>query len=420
MMTFALHRSVLTALVFMGETALVAAQHVQLPVRDVQLSDAPADVWTIGAIEGADWEMFSGIRSVAFDRSDNLHVLDGQNLRVLVFDAAGRYQRQFGSRGGGPGEFQAPVSMTVLANDEVVVNDLGNRVWIIFDPSGAFVRSVPHHQSVGMPLGTMHAHPLGILSRAAPVGRGPDAAPGEVSVFIQPLVPNAAPITLLGIPAPPPQVIDRSSGDGERRIASIRMDPVFGSRPSYGALPDGGVALHADTEYTVRVVDRAGGPVRTITRAIEPRQVTEEDREQWQERQRSGEGISGSTIAVRVDAGAGSRSVSIGGAGGGARQPAGGPAMTFDLANTPFAETMAVVTGLRTDPAGRIWVQRRAADATDAGPIDLITAAGHYIGTLPPQPLPGAISASGLAAYVERDELGVERVAVRRLPAGWM
>jgi hypothetical protein len=49
-----------------------------------------------------------------------------------------------------------------------------------------------------------------------------------------------------------------------------------------------------------------------------------------------------------------------------------------------------------------------------------VDANGRYIGTLPAQPLPNAVSASGLAAWVTTDdELGVERVTVRRLPAGW-
>ncbi|MGH7464983.1 MAG: hypothetical protein ACREK1_07395, partial [Longimicrobiales bacterium] len=81
---------------------------------------------------------------------------------------------------------------------------------------------------------------------------------------------------------------------------------------------------------------------------------------------------------------------------------------------------MSVVTSIRTDPQSRIWVQRRGADGKAAGPIDLMMPDGRYIGTLPPQELPGAVSASSLAAWVVTDaELGVERVVVRRLPASW-
>jgi hypothetical protein len=67
----------------------------------------------------------------------------------------------------------------------------------------------------------------------------------------------------------------------------------------------------------------------------------------------------------------------------------------------------------------RAWLQRRQNDGSDRGPIDLLTASGHYIGTLPPQRMPVAVSASGRAVYFITDELGVEHVEVRQLPAAW-
>jgi len=93
--------------------------------------------------------------------------------------------------------------------------------------------------------------------------------------------------------------------------------------------------------------------------------------------------------------------------------------MTMSLEDMPFAEYMSVVTNLRTDPQGRIWIQRRKPDGSDRGPIDIVTSAGQYIGTLAAQQLPDAVSASGLAAYITRDDMGVEQVKVARLPATW-
>jgi hypothetical protein len=85
----------------------------------------------------------------------------------------------------------------------------------------------------------------------------------------------------------------------------------------------------------------------------------------------------------------------------------------------PFAEFISVLTGMITDAQGWIWVQRRHTDSTERGPIDLITATGRYVGTLPPQRLPVAVSATGRAAYIVTDDLGVEHVEVRQLPATW-
>jgi hypothetical protein len=193
------------------------------------------------------------------------------------------------------------------------------------------------------------------------------------------------------------------------------MDPVFGPRATFGVLPTG-IAVHHETEYAVRILDATGRAVRTLTRDFEPRKVTKKDQEQWQEQRREDEASgAGPQIVMSRSTGAGRGSVSIGRAG----QGQSGQPMQISLDNVPFAEFMAVVTSIRTDPQGRIWVQRRNADARAEGPIDLVMSDGRYIGTLPAQPLPGAVSRSGLAAWVVTDELGVERVEVRQLPASW-
>lgn len=65
------------------------------------------------------------------------------------------------------------------------------------------------------------------------------------------------------------------------------------------------------------------------------------------------------------------------------------------LESMEFAATVPVITGLLTDPAGRIWVQRESGDVSRDGPIDLLTSGGAYIGTIANQSLPAAVSRSG-------------------------
>jgi hypothetical protein len=218
-------------------------------------------------------------------------------------------------------------------------------------------------------------------------------------------------------------VQDAGGSGGVQRRISIRMDPVFAARPNFGILPGGVLAVHHESDYAIRLIDPAGRHVRTLTRAFTPRLVTEADKEAYQQRQaeQSANG-GGPTMIMLTDGGArggggadGSIRIGAPGQGGG-----GGRTIPLNLDDVPYADTMAVVTGLRTDGLGRIWVQRRNEDGADRGPIDLVTPNGRYIGTLPPQPLPDAISADGaLAAWIQRDDLGVERIAVRRLPTGW-
>src|SRR5688572_1248692 len=101
-------RTCVAAIALIAPVTLAAQQRVQLPARDKILSEKPAVVYSIGKEEGADWEILSGVRSVAFDARDNLYVLDGNNYRVLVFDATGKYVRSISRQGEGPGELMAP------------------------------------------------------------------------------------------------------------------------------------------------------------------------------------------------------------------------------------------------------------------------------------------------------------------------
>jgi hypothetical protein len=163
----------------------------------------------------------------------------------------------------------------------------------------------------------------------------------------------------------------------------------------------------------VQVHDGAGRHVRTITRPFTPRRVTKRDRDAYEERSRNQQ-ATGTSIAMTVrsdGAGGGGASVAFSGGGGTVALPA-----NFER---PFADVMSVITNVRTDPAGRVWIQRRHDDGRDAGPIDLVSAEGRYVGTLPAQPLPAAVSTSGLAAWVVRDDMGIERVSVRQLPQSW-
>jgi len=400
-----------------------AQQAVTLPARDKALGERMTNVWTVGTDEGRDWEMFAGIRSVAFDRRDNLYVLDQQNNRVVVFDATGRYLRQFGRKGQGPGEFGAPMQLAVTTDDQVVVSDLGNRAFIVFRTDGEYVRNVPYADGMMIGLGGigMYAHPQGgIVSRSSSMIRPDNPQQDNVTtIFRLPLQERAPTTALLSLTLPKPQIQQGPGGrEGGQSFRIVSMDPVFGARPTFGVLPDGGVAVHYESNYNIRVLDGSGRAVRTITRPIQPKRVTERDKEAWDERRREAEasGTSGSMI-ISMTQGAGGSSTRVAAPGGGAgRAP---QAIRMNIDDMPFAEYMAVVTGVRTDPQGRIWVQRRHQDGRDQGPIDLVMGDGRYLGTLPAQALPDAMSASGLAAFIVRDDMGVEGIAVRRIPAGW-
>ena len=85
-----------------------------------------------------------------------------------------------------------------------------------------------------------------------------------------------------------------------------------------------------------------------------------------------------------------------------------------------FHHEIPVVLDLRTSREATIWVLRRGDKPDSDGPIDLIAADGRYLGTFTRDAtgLPSAFGPDGLVAFVERDDLDVQTVVVRRLPPG--
>lgn len=438
----------LTALLLVVLPAAAAAQQrVALPAQDKPLNEKPQQIFQVGAEDGEDWELLSGVRNVAFDAQDNLYVLDANNHRVLVFDPNGKFLRKIGKKGEGPGELIAPIAMTIASDGNIVINDLGRQAYSIFRTNGTFVRNVKFDQGgeggrSGPGEATsfvirgggqgLEAMPNGGLLLSSTESGAPridrDARPGpggQIAIGGGPGGPRKTKIehfdltsgatkTLYSFEQAPitPKVEDSGSGSGERRVSVMVQIPAFTPQTNFGALPNGHVAVSHEADYRVRIVDDAGKPVRTIERPIAPKKVTEADKkiaiERRRENMRSGTGM----MAIRTDNGRTSFSTNPG-------REANLPSVDEMLRNATFLDVIPVINRIETDPLGRIWIQRTAADQRPQGPVDVVSADGRYIGTIARDRAPDAVSKSNRAAYVVRDDLGVEHVQVKRLPPTW-
>jgi hypothetical protein len=91
----------------------------------------------------------------------SVYIADGYgNHRVVVFDANGKYLRQWGKAGNGPGEFGAPDGghphCVVLGTDGLVYTcDRNNSRIEVFDKLGNLQRIIPVDTSAFMPLGNL-------------------------------------------------------------------------------------------------------------------------------------------------------------------------------------------------------------------------------------------------------------------------
>jgi hypothetical protein len=174
-----------------------------------------------------------------------------------------------------------------------------------------------------------------------------------------------------------------------------------------GILPDGRIAVVDSTTYEVKIMELGGEVQELFRRPFFPREVTRRDREGEKERQLEAmSGSGGPTIMMRTDGGTTSRMAS-----GQARAM-----IESRIESMEFAPEIPVVVGMAVDWAGRIWVERSGSRVGEKGPVDIISQ-GAYLGTLSPGEgrIPDAFGPDGLAAFMERDELDIPRVVVRRL-----
>jgi hypothetical protein len=392
---------------------------VRLPEADRALAGTAPQVFAIGKAEGAEHEMFGVVAGVAFDAAENLYVLDRQQARVMVYDRTGRYLRQIGRQGEGPGELMVPMQIAMSGDGTLIVTDLGRDAYSLFRPDGTFVRNVRFGGwTPAMSASTWH--PTGAM-----VGTF-RPRPSEELRAGQPMITNqSTPVMAFSLASgearrvfevPALQRVEQrneSTRPGETRVMfRISAPPAFTPAVLHGVLPNGTIALSFTSGYTVRIVDLNGQTLRYLQRPVRTRRTTQADRDRYLERRRAE--IAAGRGGVMITRGGGAP-----GAPRGRSQDQLRQAMEQQLAETRFSDTIPALQGLRVSPSGKLLVERTGANVGDPGPVDVITLQGQYLGTFTGVGLPDAISRGGLAAFVEEDDDGVQRVVVRRLPSGW-
>ncbi len=89
---------------------------------------------------GADQSHFNLPTDVAVLPDGSFYVSDGyRNTRVVKFDAAGRYEFEWGGRGAEPGKFNLPHGIAVDGRGRVLVCDRSNARLQVFDARGKYL-----------------------------------------------------------------------------------------------------------------------------------------------------------------------------------------------------------------------------------------------------------------------------------------
>ena len=382
---------------------LSAQEMVELPAQDSFLVGAFVETYRVGSLLDGEWEPFGAIGDLAFDAAGNLSIFDIQALRVSVVDRTGALVRQFGQRGEGPGEFEPDfgemLRMAVLPDGRAVVYAWNRGAFVLFRSNGEY------EQMFRIP-GGARTTLMGLQAL------GTDAVLATSPV----LRPATAPLAI-GRDRTGSQAafrpVERFRFDGFEAVTDTLVEAWNppGSPTGFvpqlvsGALPDGGIAFTDSSAYAIKIVNSSGRPVRTLTRPLRPDPVTERDKAlfvDWQialersfQQDLARLGGTYADIAEKLSERTRRQAESM-----------------------VFYHEIPVIRNLRTTWDGKIWVQRRSAEVASVGPIDILAADGRYLGTYPPSAtsMPAAFGPGGLMAWIERDELDVPTVVVKRLP----
>lgn len=417
-----------TVLMLLGWFAspTAAQRTTDLPERDRPIDPTPEDIYRVGSLDGDDWELFGDVSQVGFDAAGNLYVFDRQNYRVVVVDTEGRFVRQFGQEGEGPGEWRMPGGMGVMPDGSVVIADAGHRAYQMYGPDGGFRSSVSMGDGGIIQIGRLLVDPRGDalfnvlggggitmrMMRGAEAPAEPEGRPIERIT----LGDNGAVQPFYTAWAPPPAETSASAPginvrNGGQMVSFGGGPRIFEPQVRAAPMPDGGLAVVDSTTYTVKLVGPDGRDRGRLTRPIAPTQVTERIQNRERERRlaelESGEGPQ---MQVRIGGSGGTQTI----------DPEQMKAMQrARIESQGFYAEIPVIRALSAAPDGTLWIERAVADPSENGPLDLVRADGTYLGTIAPGRLemPRAFGPDGLVAFVERDEFDVPTIVVKRLPA---
>ena len=391
-----------------------AQQVIELPGEDRWLEADFEEVYRVGSALGEAWEEFGTIGRVGFDDAGNLYLFDRLAARVVIVGPDGDFVREFGRRGEGPGEFQSAMDMVVMHDGRVVVADMGHRAYHLFDPGGNLERMVRMGGLAQVREMYPEAGGESVVRGAKMLGAVFQSVLRD-SIWVFPDTRTIERIFLTGDEAAVETAAEvwgpawtkpaaRPFGGGPQQVIVRGDRRGFEPEVYAGVLPEGRIAFSDSSAYAIKLAERDGRISSILARPFSPEPVTERVmRAEKDRRLRDREDRPESSVSRSGDR------MTVSGTGARARE---------QIETLEFAEEVPVVRDLRTSWRGRIWVLRRGDEPVSDGPIDILAADGRYLGSYRAgaTELPDAFGPGGLAAFIERDELDVQTVVVKRLP----
>jgi len=360
--------------------AVSLASAPSLLAQDHDLDWQFTERFRLGTILGAETEAFHNLTpySVTTDVAGNIFVLDRGNQRVLIFEPGGAFVRSVGREGSGPGELRNPVSIWSVDDSSFGLFDWAPHRVSIFTTEGDLVRDYSVPYSRGRFMYRDETHELFAVTegfRPERLGHSPDSTIQRLNWIRFGDTVEIARMALV-----PPERVEFI----EPCRFWIDITPLFEPSLVWDVAANR-IAVNSAYDYRIDVLVFDGSRY-TVSRPVAPTQVTRDD-------------------AIRAI-----------GDPPYIPNPRGGDCGRFDAdvilekrGHYPFVQP---VERIQIAPDGALWVKRRTVSGDD-GATDVFDPAGEYVGTLPPDaPYPDAFTPDGDILVIERGEFDVEQVVV--------
>ncbi|MDE0073376.1 MAG: hypothetical protein OXU32_05255 [Gammaproteobacteria bacterium] len=361
---------------------------------------------------------FGSVDDIRVRRDGSLLVADRTSGELVLLDPELGTRTVVGSRGEGPGEYQAPSGIWPLPGDSTLLLDVSNnrltvltpdlsfgatRPMFEVDPDGGILLLNPQVIDDSGRIYTTNGFSMNLAGRGSGDGSGTDSVP-VVRATLDDLTPDT--VARLAPPESTSRMEMRSSQGN--RMVTMQQTP-YSPSDSWGVAPDGSVAIARAADYRLEWISsdgsvRSGAPV-----AWEAVPAGQAEKEAWV-RQQNTRSVQMATFAT--------------GGGGGASSMAGAAARTMTLAGASddvddyeWPETLPAFTGsILIDPEGRAWLRRHqpvgapflydifTPDAEHAGTVEI--AEGHTVMGF----------GDGVVYATFRDEVDLVYIARYRLP----
>lgn len=356
---------------------------------DAGLPEVDADIprWSVsgdvvagvGVADGAPEYTLSRVAAVRLLPDGGIAVADGQSASIRIYAADGTFVRQWGQAGDGPGEFRLISTMMLQEPDTLVVYDWGRLRLTSFTTAG---ERLPWALTLRADDGRVEIY-LGRLTDGSHVGAWIRQTPrpeDEVS-------PDRMRIARFGPDGAFQGVL--AEDVGMRRMMMGRMSSPTPFSPHFLGAVVADAVYHTDgLEPALRVTTAEGDSAPARRLPLEP-MATETA---W------------SSLEAAVDSAAAER--------------------LRDLPSLPALDSVPVISELMSDHRGRLWIKRYE-PAIDSHWLLRQRTGGSWLVMEPGGDVVALVSMpdgfrpmdvrGDRVAGVSRDELGVERVEVRRL-----